>query len=173
MPDVGEHTRASFRGLGSGGLRSSARCGLWRLWWSTKIRRTRSRWPRFTISSQSRHSERMVRTKRSAIAFACGARTGVLMISIPSLAKVASKPAVNLQSRSRIRNRAGEGWSARVQTNWRACWVYPGAGRVGCAAGEVDAPAAQLNEEEHVQPLQRDRIDGEEVDRERALGLCP
>jgi hypothetical protein len=49
----------------------------------------------------------------------------------------------------------------------------PWSGRVGGAAGEVDAPATQLDEEEHVQPLQRDRLDGEEVDREHALRLCP
>jgi hypothetical protein len=44
-----------------------------------------------------------VPTKRSAIAFAFGARTGVLTISMPSLAKTASKLRVNLTSRSRIR----------------------------------------------------------------------
>jgi hypothetical protein len=36
----------------------------------------------------------------------------------------------------------------------------------------MDAPAAELDEEEHVQPLQRDRLDGEEVDCEHALRLC-
>ena len=75
---------------------------------------------RFTISSQSRHSARTVRTKRSAIAFACGARTGVLMIRIPSLAKTASKSRVNLLSRSRIRKRSGDGRAASVHANWRA-----------------------------------------------------
>jgi len=47
----------------------------------------------------------------------------------------------------------------------------PGVGWVGGAAGQVDAPAAELDEEEHVQPLQRDRLDREEVDREHALRL--
>jgi hypothetical protein len=47
----------------------------------------------------------------------------------------------------------------------------PGAARVGGAAGEVDAPAGELDEEQDVQPLQRDRLDGEEVDREHALRL--
>ena len=63
-----------------------------------------------------------VRTKRSAIAFAFGARTGVLMIWMPSLAKTASKSRVNLLSRSRIRNRNDPGCSWSVQANWRACW---------------------------------------------------
>jgi hypothetical protein len=38
----------------------------------------------------------MVRTKRSAIAFAFGARTGVRMISMSSLLKTVSKSRVNL-----------------------------------------------------------------------------
>jgi hypothetical protein len=55
----------------------------------------------------------MVRMKRSAVAFAFGARTGVLMIWMPSLAKTASKSPVNLLSRSRIRKRndLGRSWS--------------------------------------------------------------
>ena len=114
-----------------------------------------------------------MRTKRSAIAFAFGARTGVLMIWMPSLAKTASKSRVNLLSRSRIRKRNDPGRSWSVQANWRACWVTQASGRVGGAAGEVDAAAAELDEEEHVQPLQRDRLDGEEVDREHALRLRP
>ena len=75
------------------------------------------------ISSQSRHSARVVRTKRSAIAFAFGARTGVLMIWMPSLATTASKSRVNLLSRSRIKKRNDPGRSRSAQVNWRACWV--------------------------------------------------
>jgi hypothetical protein len=37
----------------------------------------------------------------------------------------------------------------------------------------VDAAAFKLDEEEHVQALQRDRLDGEEVDCEHAFCLCP
>jgi hypothetical protein len=36
----------------------------------------------------------------------------------------------------------------------------------------VDASATEFDEEEHVQSPQRDRLDGEEVDREHALRLC-
>ena len=39
----------------------------------------------FTISNQSRHSDRAVRTNRSATPFACGARNGVRTISAPAL----------------------------------------------------------------------------------------
>jgi hypothetical protein len=45
----------------------------------------------------------------------------------------------------------------------------PLSGRVGGAADEVDAAAAHLDEEEHVQPLKRDPLDREEVDCEDAL----
>lgn len=86
-------------------------------------RSTRSRWRRFTIRSQSRHSARAERTKRSAIAFALGARTGVRMISMPSLWKTVSKLRMNLLSRSRIRKRGGVDRSRSVQANWRACCV--------------------------------------------------
>jgi hypothetical protein len=37
----------------------------------------------------------------------------------------------------------------------------------------MDAPACELDEEEHVHPLQREGLDGEESDRDHALGLRP
>jgi hypothetical protein len=49
----------------------------------------------------------------------------------------------------------------------------PGARRVGGAAGEMNAPTRELDEEEDVQALERDRFDCEEVDREDAVGLLP
>ena len=119
----GEVASRSVGRSASGGVRLSERCGRWPLSWSTKTRSTRSRWRRLRIRSQSRHSERAVRTKRSATAFAFGARTGVRMISIPSLRKTVSKSRVNLLSRSRSRKRAGVDRSASVQASWRACWV--------------------------------------------------
>ena len=48
---------------------------------------------------------------------------------------------------------------------------HPGASRIASAAGEVDAPAGNLDEEQDVEPLQRDRLDSEKVDREHALRL--
>ncbi len=65
----------------------------------------------------------MVPTTRSAMAFARGALTGVLMILMPSDAKTASKDEVNLVSRSRMRNLAGVVRSARSKQRLRACWV--------------------------------------------------
>jgi hypothetical protein len=62
------------------------------------------------IGSQSRHSASTVLTKRSAIAFALAARTGVCTIRIPSLRKTSSKGPLYLLSRSRISKRIC--WSA-------------------------------------------------------------
>src|SRR5262249_17765261 len=84
-------------------------------------RSTRSRWRRLRISNQSRHSGRTVRTKRSAIAFAFGARTGVFTARMPSPRKTSSKRALYLLSRSRIRKRTL--WSAKSRPRLRACWV--------------------------------------------------
>jgi hypothetical protein len=51
---------------------------------------------------RSRHSRRRVPMKRSAIAFACGARTGRWMIRMSAPVNTALKTAVNVLSRSRI-----------------------------------------------------------------------
>src|SRR6266516_1433898 len=48
---------------------------------------------------------------------------------------------------------------------------HPGSGRVGRAADEVDAAAAELDEEEHVEAPKPDSLDREEVAREHARGL--
>jgi len=121
---------------------------------------------------QSRHSERAVRTKRSAIAFALGDRIGVLMISTPSPRKTVSKSRVNLLSRSRIRKRTGVARSHKIQTSWRACWLTQAPSGFGVHPARWDTPAAKLDEKEHIQAPQGNRLDGEEVDGEHALRLC-
>src|SRR3954447_22421336 len=104
------------------------------------MRSTRSRWRRFTISSQSRHSARAVRTKRSANAFAFGARTGVLMISIPSLAKTASKSREYLAAAGADQE-AERSLALVERPGDLACQRGgPGAGGIRGAAGQVDAP---------------------------------
>ena len=65
----------------------------------------------------------MVPTKRSAIALARGARTGVLMMRMSMAVKTASKAVVNLASRSRMRNRKRRPASSRSMSRLRACWV--------------------------------------------------
>jgi putative transposase len=63
----------------------------------------------FTVEHVTRrvriHSRRTLPTNRSAIAFARGARTGILSTSAPTDSTTASKDGTNLASRSRIRNR--------------------------------------------------------------------
>ncbi len=115
------------------------------------------------IRSQSRQSRRTVPTQRSANALAFGARNGVRMISMPSLWKTSSKARLNLLSRSRIRNRIGCRRSGSDQASCRACWVVQRPSGFGGAAGEVHAPAAELDEEEHIEAAEPERLDGEEV----------
>ena len=77
------------------------------------------RWPR--ISSQSGHSVRAVRTKRSACALACGERNGVPTTVTPSVRRTSSRPVTNFAWRSRIRNLTSS--SAPERLRLRACWV--------------------------------------------------
>ncbi len=44
----------------------------------------------------------------------------------------------------------------------------PAAGRVRGAVGKVDAPAAYLEKEQHVETAERDRLDSEEIARQHA-----
>src|SRR6266852_371012 len=107
----------------------------------------------------------MVPTQRSANAFAFGARNGVRMISTPSLWKTSSKTLLNLLSRSWIRKRTGVSRSENDQASWRACCAVHGP--FGFAVQPARCtPAAQLDEEEDVQPSEPKRLDGEEVARD-------
>src|SRR5713101_3745665 len=131
------------------------------------MRRTCSRWRRPTIRSQSRDSVLTVRTNRSAYAFACGARTGVWITLIPSLRIVETSgefAVAIVDQEAHPFEEAGEAEVARLLND-------PGSCRVRRAAGEVDAPAFEFDEEEHVEAVQRDGLDGEEVAGEHARGL--
>src|SRR6266540_7529508 len=125
---------------------------------------------RLRISSQSKHSVRTVRTKRSAIAFAFGARTGVLTIRMPSLRKTSSKGPLYLLSRSRIRNRRHCSANSRPRLRLLS---DPGTARILRAAGEPNAPARMLDEEQHVVAAEERRLDGEEIAGDDARRLRP
>jgi hypothetical protein len=56
-------------------------------------------------------------------------------------------------------------------TRLRACWGNPGAVWVGCGSDELDSARREREEEEHVDPLQAEGLDREEIARERAGGL--
>src|SRR5207244_2100116 len=116
---------------------------------------------RLRISSQSRHSARTVLTKRSAIAFAFGARTGVFTIRIPPLRKTSSKGPLYLLSRSRIRKRTS--WSTNSRPRLRACCVTQAPVGFVVQPGEPDAPAAVGDEEQRVVAAQEYTLDREEV----------
>src|SRR6266568_4645108 len=102
------------------------------------MRRTRSRCLRLMIRSQSRHSARAVRTKRSANAFA--SEDGV---------EVAGELAVAVADQEPKR------WRLFLECpSELACLLGdPASGRVGGDAGQVDASAFELDEEEHIRPL--------------------
>jgi hypothetical protein len=99
-----------------------------------------------------------------------GARTGVWMMRMSAPAKTASKAAVHVLSRSRIRNRNCSAWSPRSISRLRACWGDPGAGGVGGDPGEVHA-AAMLDHDQDVEAAQEDGVDVGEVDREDRVSL--
>jgi predicted nucleotidyltransferase len=63
---------------------------------------------------------------------------------------------------------------ASIRSWLRSREADPAAGAPGVlVADEMHAPAAKLDEEQHVQPLQRDGLDREEVDRDHAVRLRP
>jgi len=99
------------------------------------------------------HSRRALAIHRSQIAFARGARTGVVMTRVPVAVKTASNASVYLASRSLIRNFKPSVRSPRSISVFRACCTVQAA--VGWA----------------VTPAQEDGVDVEEVDRGNCLGL--
>jgi hypothetical protein len=110
------------------------------------------------MSSRSRHSRRRLPTQRSARARAFGARTGALITRMPSERKTSSNSRVNVLSRSRTRTVSGH-------PRHRAA-------SAGCApAGSPTATSRELDEEQNVEALQEERVDGEEVAFENACRL--
>ena len=81
---------------------------------------------------------------------------------MPASANTASKRAVNLVSRSRIKNRKA---SARrpVAEEVASLLGHPFAGRVPRDTEEVDPAGADLEDEERVDAAQQHGVDGEEV----------
>src|SRR3954447_20258329 len=112
---------------------------------------------------QSRSSRRTLPTKRSAIALARGARTGVLMIRTSTAVNTASNAAVNLALRSRIRNRSWRSASARSMSGLRACWVSQAPVGWGGDPEDVYTPGGVLDDEEGIQPVQGDGVEMEQV----------
>src|SRR6266545_2892318 len=112
------------------------------------MRSTRSRWRRPMISSQSRHSARTVRRKRSAIAFAFGARTGVLTIRMLSLRKTFAEGAAVLAVA--VTEQEADALVRGIVAEVARLLGDPAAGRILCVAGKPDVPARMRDEEQHV-----------------------
>jgi hypothetical protein len=112
----------------------------------------------------------MVPTKRSAIALARGARTGDLMICMWLAVKTALKAAVNLASRSRMRNRNRCPASSRSMLRLRQL-RQPRARWVRGDPEDVDPAPRVLDDEERVEPVQGDGVEVEQVAGENPVGL--
>src|SRR6266498_2948448 len=100
------------------------------------------------------------------------------MTSVRSVRNTLSKARVNLALWSRSRNRVDNCWSFRSIVAFLACWVTQVESGWGCDAGGDDLFGAEVDEEQHVQGLQSDRLHCEEVTRDDPLGLgfeelCP
>src|ERR1019366_6125962 len=110
---------------------------------------------------RSVHSRRALAIHRSQMAFARGAWTGVLIIRRPDAVKTASKPSVYLASWSLIRNFRPPVRSPKSMTMFRACCTVQAA--VGWAgdAGQVHAAIVVLDNEQHIEPAEKDGVDVE------------
>jgi hypothetical protein len=115
------------------------------------------------IKRRSSSSRRTVPTKRWQIAFPRSASGGVLTIWMLMAANTASKAAVNLLSRSRIRNRKRRWASSRSMSRLRACWVSQAPVGVRSDAQDVYPAGCVLDDEERVQPKQGDRVEMEQA----------
>src|SRR5215213_5048818 len=125
------------------------------------------------IRRRSRSSRRIVPTKRSAIAFARGARAGVLMIRASMAVKTASNAAVNLASRSRMRNRKRRPASSRSMARLRACWVSQAPVGWAVTPRMCTPPGGVLDDEERVQTAQGEGVEVEQVACEDRVRLGP
>src|ERR1035437_7126699 len=88
----------------------------------------------------------MVWPNRSAYAFARGERIGVRMVSTPIETNTSSKLAVNLVSRSRMRNRNRRPASSRSEAKLRAPLCDPWAVRVGGGSEDVHDAALHFDD---------------------------
>jgi len=100
---------------------------------------------------------------RSAIAFARGAWIGVRMIRTSAPVKTASKAAVNLLSRSRIRKLNRVGPVAEIDEEVTGLQCDPGLGGVGGDSGQVHAAAVVLDHDEDVEAAQEHGVEAATV----------
>jgi hypothetical protein len=107
---------------------------------------------------------------RSAMAFARGAQIGVRRTRTSTPVKTASNAAVNLLSRSRIKNR-NRSAVAELHEQVAGLLGDPGPDGVGGNAGEVHAATVVLDHDEDVEAAQEHGVDVGEIDRKYRVGL--
>src|SRR5512132_4666012 len=90
-----------------------------------------------------------------------GARTGVTSTSPPCERNTSSKLRENFASWSRRTKRTCRSRSPRISSKVAGLLSDPGAVRVGSDSGEVDPSGVEFDEQQHLQPSQPHRVDGE------------
>ena len=113
----------------------------------------------------------MLPTKRSAMALARGARTGVLMTRTSMAVNTASNAAMNLVSRSPDEKPEASTGVVEIHEEVASLLGQPRAGGVGGDTEDVHAAGGVLDDEERVEPVQADRVEMEQVAGEDAVRL--
>src|SRR6266545_6960122 len=117
----------------------------------------------------SRHSERTVLTNRSAKALALGARMGVRMTRTSSVRNTSSNGPENFASRV-VQEEPDRG---EPLLDGEVPSLLRDPRRVGMRrrAHHVHSPRRDLDEEQHIERLQPERLHGEEIAGQDARGL--
>ena len=115
----------------------------------------------------------MLPTKRSAIALARGARTGVLMMRTSMAVKTASNAVAELGVA--VPDEEPEAAAGVVEVHEQVAGLLgqPGAGGMGGDAEDVHAAGGVLDDEERVQPAQGDGLEVEQVAGQDRVRLGP
>ena len=122
------------------------------------------------MSSQSTHSRRRVPTQRSAKAFpaATGRRADY---AHPLRREHGVERARELPVAVAHQHGGAGAGDLQVPAHVARLLGDPGGGRVGRAAGDEHPPGPHVQEEQHVEDLQADGLDREEVTRQQSLGV--
>ena len=112
---------------------------------------------------RSRSSRRMLPTKRSAIALALGARTGVVMMRTSSAVNTASNVCGELGVTVPDEKPEAAAGVLEVHEQVASLLSEPGPGGVGGDAEDVYAAGGVLDDNEDIQPTQGDGVEMKHV----------
>ena len=130
--------------------------------------------PTATVSTrrqQQNPPHRPEEVQYAARGFALGDQTGVLITRVPLPAKTSSNAAVNLLSRSRMRNLNRPACPSRSIRRLRACWAVQAPGRMGGDAQDVHGAGLDLHHEQDVKALEQHGVHVHECAARRLLIL--